>query len=93
MSSLIRTLTALACAAAWTSAQAQGYPAKTVRLVVPYSAGGASDTLARVRGDRVVWPIRSGGNATRGHRQDQCGGAENLRRSRLPREKSGAAGV
>ena len=53
MSSLIRVLTALACATVCVLAQAQGYPAKTVRLVVPYSAGGGFDTLARAIGQRL----------------------------------------
>ncbi len=58
MSSLIRVVTALVCAAAacaW--AQPQGYPAKPVRVVVPYSAGGGVDTLARAIGQRLseVW--------------------------------------
>jgi tripartite-type tricarboxylate transporter receptor subunit TctC len=35
-------------AAAGASAQAQNYPAKTVRMVVPFSAGSGSDTLGRM---------------------------------------------
>lgn len=53
MSSLIRVLTALAWAAVCVFAQAQGYPAKPVRLVVPYAAGGAMDSLARTIGQRL----------------------------------------
>ena len=33
----------LACGAGW----AQGYPAKTVRVIVPYPPGGGTDTIAR----------------------------------------------
>ncbi len=35
------------------TAKAQGYPAKPVRMIVPQSAGSASDTVARVVGQRM----------------------------------------
>ncbi|HEX4326898.1 MAG TPA: tripartite tricarboxylate transporter substrate binding protein [Burkholderiales bacterium] len=34
-------------------AMAQGYPAKSIRMVVPYPAGGGLDVLARQLGERV----------------------------------------
>ena len=37
-----------------TVAGAQGYPAKPVRLVVPYAAGGPVDTVARVLGQQLT---------------------------------------
>ncbi|MSQ52492.1 MAG: hypothetical protein EXR28_11450 [Betaproteobacteria bacterium] len=46
MSIFFCTLTALA-------QEAASYPAKTVRIVVPYNAGGQSDTLARVIGQKL----------------------------------------
>jgi len=43
---------AVACAASTTST-AQGYPAKPITIVVPFSAGGPTDTLARIMSERM----------------------------------------
>ncbi len=51
-----KSLRILAClGAAWFAAQvsAQSYPARTVRLVVPYSTGTATDALARLIAQRL----------------------------------------
>ena len=45
-------IVALAVLAAF-SAQAQSYPSRTVTIIVPYPAGGPSDTLARVLAERM----------------------------------------
>ena len=43
---------AVACMLA-SAAAAQGYPAKPITVVVPFSAGGPTDTLARILGERM----------------------------------------
>jgi tripartite-type tricarboxylate transporter receptor subunit TctC len=56
------------------SAVAQGYPAKPVRVVVPYSAGGGADTVSRILfakvaedlGQAFVIENRAGGGGTIG---------------------------
>ena len=54
--------------------QAQSYPGKTVRLIVPFAAGGSTDVIARVLapklseawGQQVIVDNRPGGNTTIG---------------------------
>ena len=48
--SLAAVFIALAAAA---SASAQSYPSKPMNLIVPFAAGGATDTLARFLGEKV----------------------------------------
>jgi tripartite-type tricarboxylate transporter receptor subunit TctC len=47
-------LIAAACAAFGAQAQAQPWPSKTVKIVVPYAAGGNSDVMARVVAQRLT---------------------------------------
>ena len=50
----IRTaLTASACLCAVSLLYAQDYPVKSIRMVVPFPAGGGSDTVARVLAQRL----------------------------------------
>ena len=49
---LIRALPALALPAAWSSAQAQAFPAKAMRYIVPVAAGGGSDLVGRTVTER-----------------------------------------
>lgn len=48
-----RALAACICYCAVAGAQAQTYPEKPVRLIVPYAPGGNADTLARVISQRL----------------------------------------
>ena len=41
------------CATVWSSAQAQTYPNKSIRLVVTFPTGGAPDTLARIFSEKA----------------------------------------
>ncbi len=41
------------CATVWSSAQAQTYPSKPIRLVVTFPSGGAPDTLARIFSEKA----------------------------------------
>jgi tripartite-type tricarboxylate transporter receptor subunit TctC len=50
---LLATALAIACAGTAT-VLAQGYPAKTVRLIVPFPAGGGSDIVGRIVAGRLT---------------------------------------
>ncbi len=75
---MIKKALGLAAAAvllgASTMALAQAYPERPIKLIVPYPAGGAIDTMARAVGQRlgeglgqsIVIENRAGGNATIG---------------------------
>src|SRR5215813_8500593 len=55
-----RLLAAIAIAASFAfveNAQAQTYPSRPVTIVVPYSAGGPTDTLARILAERMRGPL------------------------------------
>jgi tripartite-type tricarboxylate transporter receptor subunit TctC len=49
----VATLTAVAILCAVSSAQAQSYPDRPVRVIVPFPAGGVLDTLTRAIGEKA----------------------------------------
>lgn len=51
--SLVRTAAASALALAWSLSCAQSYPSRPVKIVVPYTAGGPVDQLARGLAERL----------------------------------------
>ena len=60
---MIRRLVAAAVIAGLqiTGAAAQDYPTRPITINVPFPAGGPTDTLARILGDRDQEPARASG--------------------------------
>ena len=56
MTKLIAITLAIVAACAL-SAAAQTYPSRPITIVVPFSAGGPTDTLARILGERLKGPL------------------------------------
>jgi len=51
---VIRCLTMLACLALFPSlAQAQAYPSKSIRMIIPFPPGGPTDLMGRLASDRL----------------------------------------
>src|SRR5262245_36404040 len=44
---------AVAMVASMRSALTQSYPSRPIRIIVPYAAGGPSDTITRIVGERM----------------------------------------
>jgi tripartite-type tricarboxylate transporter receptor subunit TctC len=53
MRRLLNRLAALAAAAVTVTAFAQAYPTRTITLIVPFSAGGPTDTIGRMLAERI----------------------------------------
>jgi len=74
MPSLLRNLLGLALAIFASAAAAQGYPAKPLRLIIPFSPGGSNDIVGRMAaaqlGERLGQPVivdnRTGAGGTIG---------------------------
>jgi tripartite-type tricarboxylate transporter receptor subunit TctC len=50
----MKLLFAIVCVAVSLAAQAQAYPSRPIRIIVPYAAGGTSDILARQIGPKLT---------------------------------------
>lgn len=51
---IARSVFGFAVALAWAAANAQEFPAKPIRIVVPYAAGGLADTMTRIVAHRMA---------------------------------------
>ena len=54
---LLKTALASLSATAWPYSVARAYPDRTIRLIVPFSPGGATDVVGRLWAERMKAPI------------------------------------
>lgn len=57
MKTLIIAATVAALGGAWPTAQAQSYPDKPIRFIVPFAPGGSTDLLARFLAQQLAAPL------------------------------------
>src|SRR5258705_6955776 len=67
----------LLAASAWAQDPAPGYPARPIRVIVPFPAGGAADALPRIVGERLAarWGSPSSGKNPPGASAGSAAGA------------------
>ena len=53
----LRRAFALMFVVAATGAGAQSYPSRTITLIVPFAAGGPTDTIGRILAERMSKPL------------------------------------
>src|SRR5258706_4845317 len=69
-----RTIVAIVAVPGWSAAMAQSYPARAIRVIVPFAPGGGTDILVRTiaprlseaLGQQLVIDNRAGGGSTIG---------------------------
>ena len=58
MKTLLAVLASAAAIAAISPAVAQNYPSRSITMVVPFAAGGPTDTIARIMAERMGRALR-----------------------------------
>ena len=76
MRGLVRTVVLVAAMAFAATASAQNYPSGPVKLIVPVPAGGVTDVMARIVGQRLQQGAEAGDEQGRRDQQRLVGGGQ-----------------